>query len=191
MVDHNTKSSGSWWLYVRSLLYCVAFLALVLVALPWLCMKLDPYLPQLPSAVLLLLRIVGVVVLLVTGIWYFVCSWHLIDRGRGPYVEFDPPTKLVITGPYRWVRNPVATGVLGMLLGVGLVTGSVAVLLLFAVAVVLAHLQVRFLEEPLLHQRFGDDYRQYCARVPRWIPRRPKDHSCSSKNIDADETALL
>ena len=50
---------------------------------------------------------------------------------------------------------------------------STGILLLFLVAMLLAHVQVSLLEEPLLLKRFGASYADYVARVPRWIPRRP------------------
>jgi protein-S-isoprenylcysteine O-methyltransferase Ste14 len=86
-------------------------------------------------------------------------------------VEFDPPAELVEAGPFGSIRNPVAACVVGMILGEALALSSTGVLWLALVAAVLAHLQVVRVEEPLLEKRFGQAYRDYCARVPRWIPR--------------------
>ena len=119
------------------------------------------------------LRIPGMIVFAACFVLYVGCSYVLTSRGRGAYVEFDPPKEFVATGPYRWVRNPVAACVVGMLLGEALALSSTGVFLLFVGSLLPAHLQVVKLEEPLLRRRFGQTYEDYLHRVPRWIPRRP------------------
>ena len=104
---------------------------------------------------------------------YTYCSYTLTSRGQGAYVEFDPPSRFVAEGPYRWVRNPVAASVVGMVLGEAVALSSTGIFMLFLAAMVLAHLQVVLLEEPLLRKRFGPAYEEYLRRVPRWIPSRP------------------
>ncbi len=89
------------------------------------------------------------------------------------YVEFDPPRSLVCDGPFRWCRNPIAGCVIGMLLGEAIALSSTGILLLAIAAMLAAHIQVVLLEEPLLLRRFGQDYADYAASVPRWTPRRP------------------
>jgi protein-S-isoprenylcysteine O-methyltransferase Ste14 len=81
----------------------------------------------------------------------------------------------VATGPFQWCRNPIAGSVVGMVLGEALALSSVGILLLFVVAIPLAHMQVVLLEEPLLEKRFGSAYNDYRARVPRWLPRPPRN----------------
>ena len=101
-------------------------------------------------------------------------------RGRGTLAPWDPPEHLVITGPYRYVRNPMITGVVTALAGEALLFQSVSLgtwcLVFFAVSAV----HFPLVEEPGLRRRFGDDYSQYCANVPRWFPRlkpwSPDDH---------------
>jgi protein-S-isoprenylcysteine O-methyltransferase Ste14 len=104
---------------------------------------------------------------------YVYCSFVLTSRGRGAYVEFDPPQEFVASGPYRWVRNPVAACLVGMLLGEAVALSSTGVFLLFLGSLLPAHLQVVLMEEPLLRKRFGQAYADYLRRVPRWIPRLP------------------
>ena len=106
---------------------------------------------------------------------YLFCSIWLMYFGRGPHVEFDPPKEFVATGPYRWVRNPVVLTLLVTALGEAIFLGSWLVLafVLFA-GIPFAHYQVTRIEEPLLRQRFGASYEDYCRRVLRWLPRPPK-----------------
>lgn len=92
-------------------------------------------------------------------------------RGRGTLAPWDPPEHLVITGPYRYVRNPMITGVVTALAGEALLFESNPVgawcLVFFAISAV----HFPLVEEPGLRHRFGEEYSQYCANVPRWLPR--------------------
>lgn len=92
-------------------------------------------------------------------------------QGEGTLAPWDPPRKLVVAGVYRRVRNPMISGVLGMLAGEGLFFGSTAVLEWFAVFAALNAIYIPLIEEPGLMVRFGRDYLVYRAHVPRWIPR--------------------
>jgi protein-S-isoprenylcysteine O-methyltransferase Ste14 len=92
-------------------------------------------------------------------------------EGRGTLAPWDPTTQLVVRGPYRYVRNPMISGVLLILLGEAAFFGSLALLLWsFAVFVVNA-IYFPLVEEPGLKRRFGEDYETYRAHVPRWLPR--------------------
>jgi protein-S-isoprenylcysteine O-methyltransferase Ste14 len=120
-------------------------------------------------------RWVGVVLFTVSTAVYLAIAFHLTNRGRGAFVEFDPPSQLVTTGPYRWVRNPISVCVLVMMLGQAIMLSSTAVTLMFLVGFAVAQAQAVLLEEPLLEKRFGKQYLDYKARVSRWIPRPPSD----------------
>lgn len=152
--------------------YSVAFLAAVLVGLPWLAYRIDIYRPAW-RVELGWGRLFGVALFVLFFLVYAVASWWLTWRGRGAYVEFDPPSQFVATGLYRYMRNPIAASLIGMLLGEALALSSTGIGLLFLVAIPLAQLQVVALEEPLLRRRFGAAYEAYLRRVPRWFPRRP------------------
>ena len=162
---------------VRSVAYYFAFLGFILVLLPWLAhvagRALLPWHVEIGWG-----RVAGWVVFAAFYVAYTASSFVLVRRGRGTYVEFDPPTEFVATGPFRWCRNPIAACVLGMVLGIALASSSTGILVLFLIALPLAHAQVVVLEEPLLERRFGQTYRDYCRRVPRWIPRLPRRRGC-------------
>ena len=155
---------------LRMLVYGVAFLALMLVGLPALFFQLDLLIPQIHFEIGLW-RWVGVALFAGFLAAYLACSYVLTSRGQGAYVEFDPPTKLVVVGPYRYTRNPVAATLMGAILGLAIALSSTGVLLMFVIFSGLAHLQVLRVEEPLLMQRYGADYEAYCRTVPRWLPR--------------------
>src|SRR6266851_3990379 len=101
--------------------------------------------------------------LVVAGVaLYLTCAfWGFALRGKGTPAPFDPPTKLVVEGPYHVVRNPMYWSVACVMLGEALAFRSVALAALF----------VMIFEEPTLRHEFGAEYEAYCQRVPRWIPR--------------------
>ena len=74
-------------------------------------------------------------------------------------------------GPYRYVRNPMISGVAVMLLGEALFHGSWVIGIWFGVFVYINHVYCILSEEPGLEKRFGESYRAYKKEVPRWIPR--------------------
>jgi protein-S-isoprenylcysteine O-methyltransferase Ste14 len=93
-----------------------------------------------------------------------------VRRGLGTLAPWDPPRRLVISGLYRWLRNPMKAGLFLVLAGEAIAFRSVpvAVWLAFFASVNLVY--IRLWEEPDLRRRFGPEYDEYCARVPRWIP---------------------
>jgi protein-S-isoprenylcysteine O-methyltransferase Ste14 len=96
----------------------------------------------------------------------------LARLGEGTLAPWDPTTKLVVAGPYRYVRNPMIGGVALVLLGEAAVFGSVPLLVWTAGFLTVNAVWFPLFEEPALTRRFGDDYRVYMRSVPRWIPRR-------------------
>lgn len=161
---------------VRGLVYYIGFLGLMLIGLPLGLLKLEALLQQsvaFPPAV----RVIGAVIVAGFLALYTACSFHLMSRGAGAYVEFDPPKHFVASGPFRWCRNPIAACVVGMICGEALAVSSIFMLILFLAAVPIAHAQVVLVEEPLLAKRFGAAYEDYRRAVPRWIPRSPRDHA--------------
>jgi protein-S-isoprenylcysteine O-methyltransferase Ste14 len=95
----------------------------------------------------------------------------LVSVGHGTLAPWDPTTRLVVQGPYRYVRNPMISGVLFILLGEAAVFASVPLLVWFGTFFAVNALYIPLAEEPGLRRRFGDDYEAHKAHVPRWVPR--------------------
>jgi protein-S-isoprenylcysteine O-methyltransferase Ste14 len=103
---------------------------------------------------------------------YFACAfWGFAVRGKGTPLPLDPPKKLVIEGPYRIVRNPMYWGVGSVVLGEAAIFHSIALAELAVVFAVGVILFVLLFEEPALRRKFGEEYEEYCRKVPRWLPR--------------------
>ena len=83
-------------------------------------------------------------------------------------------TFLITTGPFSYVRNPLYVGNMLLYFGVGIMAN----LPLFAFAALgyffFQYSLIVSLEEEYLHKTFGDDFKQYCAAVPRFFPAMSK-----------------
>ena len=93
-------------------------------------------------------------------------------EGEGTLAPWDPTQRLVVCGPYRYVRNPMITGVLIVLLGEAVLFGSLWILVWAGVFLALNAVWFPRVEEPGLRERFGAEYEEYRRNVPRWVPRR-------------------
>ena len=118
-----------------------------------------------------LFRFVGVA-LIVAGAPMILDSFaRFAIQGLGTPAPVLPAKHLVITGLYRYVRNPMYVGVTAVIIGQALLLGSVR-LLIYGAAVWLAFfIFVLVYEEPILRHTFGAEYDVFCQKVPRWIPR--------------------
>jgi protein-S-isoprenylcysteine O-methyltransferase Ste14 len=109
---------------------------------------------------------------LLIGLTLFISTlMHFARTGRGTLAPWDPPRVLVVQGVYRYVRNPMISGVLFILLAEALLTGSRRILIWFILFLTLNLVYIPLLEEPGLAARFGERYRIYKKNVPRWLPR--------------------
>lgn len=187
--EHDRPSAA--WLACKMVAYTLAFIAFILVLVPFGFDRLAGRLlpadfthwlePGSPRSV------VGAVVFVLGLAGYLFCSLWLVVVGKGPFVEFDPPKVFVATGPYRWARNPVAALLIVTVLGEAVFFGSVGILVLVLLGIPLAYYQVTRIEEPRLEARFGEDYIAYCRRVPRWIPKPPRDDLPSKAEVRPNE----
>lgn len=113
------------------------------------------------------------VVLALAGFALFGWCVSLFARvGQGTLAPWDPTRALVAVGPYRFVRNPMISGVALLLIGQAVWWGSWAIGAWAVAFISINHAYFVLSEEPGLEARFGENYRRYKAQVPRWIPRR-------------------
>jgi protein-S-isoprenylcysteine O-methyltransferase Ste14 len=106
------------------------------------------------------------------GAWLAVWTWTLfVTQGRGTLAPWDPPTRLVVRGPYRHVRNPMITGVALILAGEAVFFRSWGIAIELGIFVIANAIWFPLVEEPGLRERFGPEYEEYRQRVPRWLPK--------------------
>jgi len=156
------------WRHVRA----IALLPLVnTVVIPSvLLLAYPPPFPRLWNAPAIASVIAGAM-LVFAGAKLVAHSIRLFVRlGRGTLAPWDPTRELVSAGAYAYSRNPMKAGLFAVLLGEALLTRSLPLAAWFACFAFANVVYIRLHEEPGLEARFGDRYRDYCARVPRWWP---------------------
>ena len=134
----------------------------------WQLRGLDRFIPvSLPSW----MTVVGIVLMGAGAILSLTCFRLFAASGAlTPGPTFPDPGVFISSGPYRYVRNPMAEGGLTVLAGWGSYQRSASILLFAVVMAGLMHLFVGFVEEPKLERRFDQGYRAYKSRVNRWLP---------------------
>jgi protein-S-isoprenylcysteine O-methyltransferase Ste14 len=133
------------------------------------------------------LRIVGML-LIAAGLPVLLDSFgRFALQGLGTPAPILPPQRLVVSGLYRHVRNPIYDALVAIICGQGLLFGNATLLGYCAILWAFFHVWVVALEEPGLREKFGADYDRFCANVPRWIPRvRPWNAATYSGSPDPD-----
>jgi protein-S-isoprenylcysteine O-methyltransferase Ste14 len=107
----------------------------------------------------------------ILGAWIIIrCCIDMIHQGHGTPAHMDPPKQLLITGLYRYVRNPIYLGALLVLVGHILWSGSFLVIAYFLCYAIAFQILILAFEEPVLREKFGAAYEEYLQQVPRWIP---------------------
>jgi protein-S-isoprenylcysteine O-methyltransferase Ste14 len=118
-----------------------------------------------------LIRIAGILLMIPASLVLLDCFARFALQGLGTPAPVFPTKHLVISGVYQYVRNPMYIAVVILILGQGLWCGNASVLE-YGLAVWAAfHLFVLMYEEPTLRRKYGSEYLEFCAHVPRWIPR--------------------
>ena len=101
------------------------------------------------------------------------CIWDFGRTGHGTPAVMAPPTRLVVVGPYRYVRNPMYLGFFTGWTGLWVIFGraSLAAILWACAVVAGVMLFVLLYEQPTLRRKFGGESEEYCRNVRAWIPR--------------------
>jgi protein-S-isoprenylcysteine O-methyltransferase Ste14 len=99
----------------------------------------------------------------------FQCVREFYVAGQGTLAPWSPPKHLVVTGPFRWSRNPIYVAMLVITIGWTITYWSGALAVYTLVQFVAFHIRTIAGEEPRLAREFGDEWQRYVSRVPRWI----------------------
>jgi protein-S-isoprenylcysteine O-methyltransferase Ste14 len=152
---------------IRAITYATLFIGFVLIYLPARFLSWSGFVrpaameaPQIAGMILGTLGAAG-------ALW---CVFTFVFIGKGTPAPFDPPRRLVVRGPYRFVRNPMYMGAGTALAGAALFYKSLPLLAYVGIFLLVTHLFVLLYEEPTLRGTFGPEYEAYCHRVRRWWP---------------------
>jgi len=150
---------------LKSLLFLILVPGMVAGVIPITFLLTGPY---IETSVLVypafLFWVIGGCVLL----W---CFWDFLTKGFGTPAPIAPPKELVVSGMYKYVRNPMYVGVILMLIAYFLWFGFWSLLIYTAAFFLACHLFVLNYEEPTLKKKFGRSYTNYMKSAPRWIPK--------------------
>ncbi|HUL02791.1 MAG TPA: isoprenylcysteine carboxylmethyltransferase family protein [Gemmatimonadales bacterium] len=113
----------------------------------------------------------GLVVLALGLLLFFSSLRRFAGEGEGTLAPWDPPRRLVVRGPYRFVRNPMISGVVLILGAEAMLLESLPHAAWTFIFAGINLIYIPLVEEPGLRRRFGDAYREYCRHVPRLLPR--------------------
>src|SRR6059036_3905216 len=140
---------------VRAVTYAALFIGFVLVYLPGRFLTwsgvVAPATTGAPQVAGMIMVTIGTAI----ALW---CVFTFAFIGKGTPAPFDPPRRLVIRGPYRFVRNPMYIGAGIALAGAALFYGSLPILIYAGLFLLATHLFVVLYEEPTLRRTFGSDY---------------------------------
>ena len=162
-------TSEDWkWNVFKAIVQTFIFWIVFLFILPDFLMYIEgslslPTFNVLPTA--------GISIFIIGALLGFWSGTTMSILGQGTPLPTDCPNKLVVKGPYRFVRNPMAIAGISQGISVGLYFGSFTVIIYALLGAVLWHYYVRPEEELDMETRFGEEFLEYRERVKCWLPR--------------------
>ena len=164
------KSSSSNYILAKTFVQIFIVWTLILAVIPYLITLMESKLGissldfayQRPIAAILFIAVSSI------GVWAAIVMSRV---GKGTPLPLDHATDMVVVGPYRYVRNPMAVSGIGQGLAVALFLGSPLVAMYAVMGSAIWQLVFRPLEEDYLERRFGDSFLEYKKLVRCWIPR--------------------
>ncbi len=110
--------------------------------------------------------------LLLIGLVIYSWAFRHFLKAKGTPVPFNPPPRVITSGPYAYCRNPMLDAFFLVLLGLGILLRSVSLVFVFTPLFALVNaLELKAIEEPELAKRLGKDYIKYKNSTPMFIPR--------------------
>lgn len=156
-----------WSLFLRNLFFTILQPGLVAGLFPYMILgspdtavfkkNLNPY-----QYTAIFIFAVGLIIL-------FYCISMFAIKGKGTLSPADPTKKLVISGLYKYSRNPMYIGVMLILIGEALFFNSTSLWIYTAFVFIAFNLFIVLHEEPRLKRDFGTEYQQYLKAVRRWF----------------------
>ncbi|MGC1910001.1 MAG: isoprenylcysteine carboxylmethyltransferase family protein [Candidatus Dormiibacterota bacterium] len=144
---------------------------LIPVLIPWMITHWQAGTPY-PAAV----RVPGVALIAIGGLLTVATFGRFLTEGRGTPWPTDPPSsrKVMVGGPFSYVRNPLYVAFVLAIVGQALLLSRPVLLIYTVVLLICLVAFVRFWEEPTMAKRYGAEYEAYRKRVPGWWPRLPR-----------------
>lgn len=154
-------------LYIKNLIFFILQPGLVVGLIPYLLLRRR--IDLILKAELGVVKYLGITFIIAGLCIALYCVYRFIVDGRGTLSPVHRTKALVVKGLYKYSRNPMYVGMLLVLIGEVLFTGSLRMLVYTALVAMAFHLFVIFVEEPRLTRDFKSDYLRYMNEVKRWI----------------------
>lgn len=154
-------------LFLRNLLFTILHPGIIAGLIPYLILSREDL--ELIYKPFNLYQYAGIIISVTGFIILIKCIIGFAVKGKGTLSPFDPTKELVISGLYRYSRNPMYLGVMLILSGETVFFTSTELLVYEVVVFLLFNVFIKVNEEPRLKKDFGDTYLQYCNKVRRWI----------------------
>ena len=167
------RKGENMFVLFRTITYATLFIGFVLLYLP---SRLLAWSGIVHPAAIGWPQIAGIAIGVSGAAIALACVGAFIGIGKGTPAPFDPPRRLVVRGPYRFVRNPMYIGAVTAVAGAALYYESTMLAIYSIAFLLITHLFVVLYEEPTLRRLFGVEYEAYCNRVRRWRPGLRADY---------------
>lgn len=154
-------------LYIRNAVFFVLQPGIVVGLLPYLIIGQDFF--EALKRPLHAVTYLGILLIILGLSLVLYCIYHFIVYGRGTFSPIDRTQQLVVSGPYRFTRNPMYVGIIITLLGEVVILKSWQLLIYTLLVFVAFHLFVMYIEEPRLKEEFGKEFKTYASQIRRWI----------------------
>jgi protein-S-isoprenylcysteine O-methyltransferase Ste14 len=116
--------------------------------------------------------VIGIIIMLI-GLYVMTITFSAFIRiGKGTLAPWSPTKKLIVSGIYRYVRNPMIMGVFTVLIGESICILSSRIFFWAILFFIINTIYFVLYEEPNLEKKFGSEYLEYKRNVPRWLPRK-------------------
>lgn len=155
----------------KTLIQIVCIWMMALVVIPYVFLDAFETLVMPPMGMQFILGAFAFALCSVLGL---MSSYFLVRDGSGTPLPLDQTNELVMTGPYRFVRNPMAIAGIGQGIAIAVIFQSAPILTYSLLGAIVWHFVVRPIEERDMVRRFGDGYEEYRQRVSCWIPTLAK-----------------
>ena len=114
---------------------------------------------------------VGIILLIIFSIIGVASSIAIVKEGQGTPLPMDQTNRLVTTGPYKYIRNPMAVAGIGQGISISIMLNSWPILAYSLLGGILWHFVVKPVEEKDMEGRFGDEYINYKGKTTCWLPK--------------------
>lgn len=166
------QSENNTFNLLKTSLQTIFIWAIFLIVIPYFFLRAENKIPiSISGDIGAILGYIGFILFSVFGVY---TGYTLSKKGKGTPLPSDATTKLVVSGPYKYIRNPMAVAGVGQGLSIAIITKSLSIAIFFLLGAVVWHFVVRKIEENDMENKFGEEFIAYKKNVSCWLPTLKK-----------------